>query len=96
MINNYAIKNINGKEVLYLYFDFNYEFAFLNFNKKKQRIKNIIKKYAKDIAFKGTTIVLVCGGLIFGTIDLEKDYNPVLDHQVISITNNIKPQKIYK
>ena len=90
MINNYAIKNINGKEVLYLYFDFNYEFAFLNFNKKKQRIKNIIKKYAKDIAFKGTTIVLVCGSLIFGTIDLEKDYNPVLDHHVISITNNLK------
>lgn len=96
MINNYAIKNINGKEILYLYFDFNYEFAFINLKSKKTKIKNIIKKYAKDIAFKGTTVVLVCGSLIFGTINLDSDFEPVLDHQVISITNNIKPQKIYK
>lgn len=94
MINSYDIKSINGKEVLYLYFDFNYEFALSNFKNKKNNIKNIIKKYAKDILFKGTTVVLVCGSLIFGTIDLNDNYNPVIDHHVISISNNIKPKKI--
>ncbi len=94
MINSYDIKIINGKEVLYLYFDFNYEFALSNFKNKKNNIKNIIKKYAKDILFKGTTVVLVCGSLIFGTIDLNDNYNPIIDHHVISITNNIRPKKI--
>ena len=94
MINNYDIKIINGREVLYLYFDFNYEFALINFKNKKSKIKDIIKKYVKDILFKGTTVVLVCGSLIFGTIDLNEDYNPVIDHQVISITNSLSPKKI--
>ena len=93
MINNYDIKLINGKEVLYLYFDFNYEFALMNFKNKEKKIKNIIKKYAKDILFKGTTVVLVCGSLIFGTINLDENYNPIIDHQVISITNNITPKQ---
>ena len=90
MINGYDIKKINGHDVLYLYFDFNYEFASFNFKNKRNNIKNIIKKYTKDIMFKGTTVVLVCGSLILGTIDLNDNFNYKINPHIISITDNIK------
>ena len=75
MITNYEIKKVNNKEVLFLYFDIDSEFA--RDGLKYKNIKNYIKNFIKDnkIAFAGTTAVLVVGGSILGNVILNKDYN---------------------
>ena len=72
MINSYKIKNINGEEVLYLYFDFKYEFSSEDFNNMKEKIEDKIKEFIKKnkISFKGATILLLSGGILFGSINL--------------------------
>ena len=71
MIETYEIKNINGNEVLYLYFSIDSEFS--NF-KTKQRLEDVIKSFIKQnkIVFKGTIVSLVVGGTIIGNIVLNK------------------------
>ena len=46
MINNYEIKNVNNEEILYIYFNFDYELSSEDFqNKKKQKTNKKIKKF---------------------------------------------------
>jgi len=72
MINSYEIKRINNEDVLYLYFDFDYEFANLNFKEKKEDLEKTIRKFIKDnkIAFKGTTVLLMASGVLIGNMVL--------------------------
>ena len=72
MINGYYIKNINGEEVLYLSFDFSYEFSCFDFMAKRDKIQEVIKNFIRDnkIFFKGTTVLLVSGGVLFGSVVL--------------------------
>ena len=90
---------IDGKEVLYLYFDFSLEFASFDFKDKKEKIKNIIIDNLRksNILLKGATIMLVASGIVFGKINLtEQELNYVNNNKVISIidkmdikTNNV-------
>lgn len=63
MIDGYKIINQNKEEILYIYLNFNYEFA-----GKKTSIFNSIKKLIKNIDFKGKKIFLVASGIIIGTL----------------------------
>lgn len=99
MINSYDIKIIDGKEVLYLYFNFNFEFASFNFNKKKRKIKDIIidNLTKSNIVFKGITVLLIAGGIVFGQINLtDKDLKYINNNKVISILDKVenKPNNV--
>ena len=96
MISNYKIKYINGEEVLYLYFDFNYEFSIFNLKGKNKKIEDSIKEFIQrnKIPFKGVTILLISGGIFFGKLDLtSKTYenilkdNPIIYEEKINIEN---------
>ena len=74
MINNYEIKIENNEAILYLHFDFNNEIGLFNLKDKKDDIQNVIKKYIKEnkINFKGIKIAIVVGGVLMGTLILNK------------------------
>lgn len=93
MINNYEIKTIDGKETLYLYFDFNYEFSKEDIKNIKTKIEENIQEFIKKnkISFKGTTILLISGGILFGSINLNTP-----TYTSISMENPIKVQEILK
>ena len=75
MINNYEIKNNNGEEILYLYFDLNNEFSKINFKEQKKKLENIIKDFIKEnkIAFTGTSVAIIVGGMLAGNVVLSKE-----------------------
>ena len=63
-------------DTLYLYVDYNFEFgSFSNLKKRTtiQNIKDYIKK--RNIKFHGVKVVLMLGGLLLGTIYLNKHEN---------------------
>lgn len=70
MINSYFIRSINGEEVLYLNFDFSYEFSSFDFMAKREKIQEIVRNFIRDnkISFRGATVLLVSGGVLFGSI----------------------------
>ena len=72
MINSYFIKKINNEEVLYLNFDFSYEFSSFDFMAKREKIQEVVRNFIHDnkISFKGMTVLLVSGGVLFGSIAL--------------------------
>ncbi len=72
MINSYFIRSINGEEVLYLNFDFSYEFSSFDFMAKREKIQEVVRNFIRDnkISFKGMTVLLVSGGVLFGSIIL--------------------------
>ena len=72
MINSYYIKNINGEEVLYLNFDFSYEFSSFDFMAKREKLQEVVRNFIRDnkISFKGATVLLVSGGVLFGSVFL--------------------------
>lgn len=89
MIDSYKIDN----NILYLYFDFNYEFSKENFNSKKDKIKDIIDKFIKknNLLLKVATVVLVSGGVVFGTIDVnnfDKNENNIAYVETIKLEDN--------
>lgn len=86
MINGYTIRNINGKEVMYLFFDFNYEFSSFDFMAKREKIHDVVRNFIKDhnIVFKGMTIALVSGGVLFGSINLSTP-----SFSQVSMNNNV-------
>ena len=68
MIENYNIKYENNKEVLYIYLNYNYEFAGSNNKSFLKELKKILNN--KYINFKGNKIILIASGIIIGTIFL--------------------------
>lgn len=99
MIQNYEIKYVNNKEILYIYLNFNNEFAKLKSKKNKLKLKKEIKKYIKKnkINFKGTTIAIIVGGIMIGTIMINKpkyNYKTLSNHTISLLTkNNIDNEK---
>lgn len=104
LINGYNIKKINNEEVLYLYMDFDSEFAKID-KKNNKDIKNYIKDYIKknNINFKGGIVALIVGGVMIGTVTLNKpkvNYNSIVDNNRIvailnenNIENNVEEQE---
>ncbi|MBR1376919.1 MAG: stage II sporulation protein D [Bacilli bacterium] len=95
MITSYEIKKQNGEEVLYLYLDIDSEFAKLNFKEQGKKIEQVVKKFIEDnkIAFTGTTVALVVGGMLAGNIALNNN----IDTTPVENPNNIvevMPSKI--
>lgn len=86
MINGYTIRKVNGQDVMYLFFDFNYEFSSFDFMAKREKIHDVVRNFIKDhnIIFKGATIALVSGGVLFGSINLS---NPSFSQ--IAMNNNV-------
>lgn len=102
LIKDYSIKVINNEEILYIYLDYNSEFASLDNSKKNKTIKDEIKKYLKDnnIDFKGVTVAIVVGGIMMGTILLNraedsKRYKLVSNGvgNIVSIIDNVNITK---
>ena len=75
LISDYEIKNDNGEEVLYLYFDFNYEFSKFDFFNKNISFLKMIENFIKNnkISFRGVTVLLISGGILFGSMNYSKD-----------------------
>lgn len=84
LITGYKIKNINNEEVLYIYLDFNYELG--SFKNIKSSLKKTIKEFIEKnrIAFKGTMVALVVGGMVTGSMSLkENSKNFDIDNQIM-------------
>ena len=88
MINSYEIKIKNNEEILCIYFDFSLEFAKLKGKAKKKKINNIVKEFIKEnnINFHGKKIAIIAGGLLIGTLVLNK---PVQTYETNFTTNKI-------
>ncbi len=86
MINGYTIRKVNGQDVMYLFFDFNYEFSSFDFMAKREKIHDVVRNFIRDhnIFFKGATIALVSGGVLFGSINLS---NPSFSQ--VAMNNNV-------
>ena len=96
MITNYEIGYKNNEEILFIYLDYNTEFGKLNNKRTNSKLKHEIKKYIKKnkINFKGTTVAIMIGGLMVGTIMLnkpkEKNINNNIQTNVVAILDENK------
>lgn len=88
VIKNYEIKYKNNTQILYIYLDYNSEFSKLSGKKNNKKLKSEVKKYIKKnkIDFKGTTVAIMVGGLMVGSIMLNK---PRIKNINYSNNNNI-------
>lgn len=68
MIQNYKISNINNEEVLYLYFDYMYEFGSIGADGKKIKILDQVGEIIKNIGFTGEKIVVMAGTIAIATL----------------------------
>ena len=102
MINGYTIRRVNGQDVLYLFFDFNYEFSSFDFMAKREKIHDVVRNFIRDhnIVFKGATIALVAGGVLFGSINLSNpSFSQVAMDNNVSIeekVDDVSPSEIVK
>lgn len=99
MIYNYEIQ----EDILYIYLDFDDEFAKLNWREKKQKLEDNIKNFIKEnkINFKGTKIAIVVGGVVLGTLLLGNsneisEPSKVVNNNILISTNilDTKPESI--
>ena len=77
LITGYKIKKVGNEDVLYIYLDFNYEFG--NFKDTKDNLKKRIKEFIEKnkIAFKGSLVALVVGGMVTGSMNLKENSKPI-------------------
>lgn len=92
MISSHKIQVLNDSEVLYLYFDFSYEFSKLD-NIKEEDILSKILSYIKrkKLKFAGQTILLCASGIVFGTLFFDSNANRIdFDYtDSVIVTKNI-------
>lgn len=96
MINGYTIRKVNGQDVMYLFFDFNYEFSSFDFMAKREKIHDVVRNFIHDhnIIFKGATIALVSGGILFGSINLSTpSFSQVAMNNNVSIEEKVDSEK---
>ena len=95
VVTGYKIKNINNEEVLYVYLDFNYEFGSLK--SQNSNIKKEIKKFLEKnkIAFKGTLVALVVGGMVTGSMKIKpSNEKNNLDNEKVFSINSIEKRDV--
>ena len=75
MIRDYEIHYIDKTEVLYVYLDFNSEFAKVNFKKNNKDLKKYIEDFIvrNKIKFNGFKVFILVSGVIIGTLYLNND-----------------------
>ena len=75
LIKDYEIKLVNNEEILYVFLDFNSEFASLNNKHSNKKLKNRIKDFieSNNIQFGGITAAIIVGGVMMGTLLLNDD-----------------------
>ena len=96
VINGYAIRKVNGQDVMYLFFDFNYEFSSFDFMAKREKIHDVVRNFIRDhnIVFKGATIALVAGGILFGSINLSSpSFSQMSMNNNVSIEEKVNDSK---
>ena len=95
MINNYEIRKIDNKEILYIYLDLKYEFGDLGNLNQKTDIKKLILNYIKNnkIDFKGTIIAILVSGVVIGNLVLNK---PIDNYNSDLIPKIIETSKIFE
>lgn len=94
MINDFAIKRLNGEDILYLYFDFDYEFASLDKGEKKHKLGDLVRDFIKrnNIKFSGKKIAIISGGLLIATVLLkggEMHYNASVQNSTNNYPNSV-------
>lgn len=82
LIRDYEIVKQEGEEVLYVYLDFDMEFAKLGSKGKKKKIDEIVRDFLSkhDISFAGQKVAIISGGLLVATLMLKApnmNYNNV-------------------
>lgn len=101
MIDAYKIKIIDDEERLFIYLNYNYEFASFNFKRSHDSIAKIIKEYIKknNIIYKGSLVSIICGGMILGTVNLKnidndyKKYDYVASPDVVLNINELEIER---
>jgi len=95
MIRDYEIKYFNNQEILFVYIDFNSEFAKINKKGHKKKLKKYLVDFIKrnNINFKGTTVAIMVSGMMVGTIILNKPIsnkyeNNINNNYIVSLVNN--------
>ena len=99
MISNYRFLHTNGKDILILYLDFNYEFG--GNDSKKKGLKEEISEYIRNnkINFHGGIITFVVGGVMIGNVIFNNNqfmnYKPFDNNDYVSnvIVNKIEKVK---
>ncbi len=88
MIDSYKIVNDNGSEVLYLYLNYEYEFASFFDKRKINNVKDYIIHFISDkkIKFNGNKAILILNGIIISSIFLGNNF----DYKTSNNLNNYK------
>jgi len=74
VITNHKIE----KDILYIYFDFSYEFSKLGYVKEENIFESILKYIKnKKLKFFGQTILLCTSGIVFGTLNFNYEANTI-------------------
>lgn len=84
MIYDYEINKERNEEILYLYFDFSFEFAKLNSKNKKKTVNKMIDDFLKNnkINFKGKKIAIIISGILVATVALNNYNNVDLNKEI--------------
>lgn len=90
MIKDYEIKLVNNEEILYIYLDFNSEFASLNSKKSNKKLKKEVENYIEknNIDFKGMTVAIIVGGVMMGTLLLNDTIFSEKSNSTLSSTSS--------
>lgn len=83
MFTNHSLIKNEDEEKLYLYVDYNFEFA--NFNTNNERDHELyfhVKKYInnRNVSFNGDRVFLVAGNLIFGVLIFRDNFKKYIEY----------------
>lgn len=98
MIINYKIELENNNEILYIFFDFSYEFGKVG-SVKEEDIFSKILNYIKDkkIKFNGKKVMLCASGIVFATLLFSPITNNIyLNYNNVEVVENMLTQDINK
>lgn len=103
MIKDYEIRKENGEETLFIYLDFDSEFAKLKGSSKRKKISKLVGDYLKEknINFSGKKIAIISGGLLVATLLMKApsiDYNANTKYyegnKIVLVEDNLDGEEI--
>ncbi len=83
LIKDYEIRSEHGEDTLYIYLDFNLEFAKLGGKEKKAKLTDLVSEFLQErnIKFDGKKIAIISGGLLVATLLTKAPYMEPKDTQ---------------